>query len=552
MKVRVVVLIMLLVCLTVPVHIVNGSNERFSDVPLGHWADQYVHKLKALGITKGKNSNAFGIGETLSKSEFIAFLVRLMDWEIDEPEEGSFRDNKDKTAWFYGYIETAIKQGVIEPSEDFFFPSEPITREEMAIMIVRTLGYEGLAQQFKEMTSSFKDVDRNIGYIKIAEEIGIVKGVGDSLFNPYGTAKREEAAAILIRMADKLNKPIQELHGFYSYRSHHQQDIVTQFDSVSYDLGLLKYDETKDSYYLDVKDYDTIKERRLNHEQEKYFMVTSIWNEKVATQLEAIGVLEYFLQENKYWTSITEELVQVTKNLEFDGIVIDFEQLKGEETKSAFNLFLLQLKEALELNNQRLLVAVHPSQSSYNGYDYKVIGEIADKIILMAHDYNAKKLSSAYRNQGYTTTPLTPIHEIYEALKSITDEASGVLDKEKIMLQISFDSVQWEVDDGVVINENAWRPTYDKIYNRLIKDGTSIHFNKTYQNPCAVYTNEDTGVKNVIWYENTQSVLEKLKVAKMFDIHRISLWKIGNIPDYNNHNEVDLDIWEQLKALRIE
>src|SRR5690606_29745112 len=120
-------------------------------------------------------------------------------------------------------------------------------------------------------------------------------------------------------------------------------------------------------------------------------------------------------------------------------VVIDFEGLKGERLKKGLNEFLRKLRAELEPKGKKLLVAVHPlmhskrSVSSYDGYDYRTIGELADRVILMAHDYGAKRLTQAEADRGVTLTPLTPIEDVYYALQAITDPVSGVQDKSRIM-----------------------------------------------------------------------------------------------------------------------
>ena len=177
---------------------------RFDDVPQGHWAEKAVHDLRLLKITDGIGDNKFGMGLEVKRSEFVTYLARLMKWKLITPEKGSFVDNMDTSKWYYPYIETALRNGVITDSVNEFRPEEPITREEMAIMLVNTLGYDILAQQLAELGSDFGDVSNNAGYITIAKDFGIIKGVGDNKFKPYDTAKREEAAVMICGCMRKL------------------------------------------------------------------------------------------------------------------------------------------------------------------------------------------------------------------------------------------------------------------------------------------------------------------------------------------------------------
>ena len=56
----------------------------------------------------------------------------------------------------------------------------------------------------------------------------------------------------------------------------------------------------------------------------------------------------------------------------FDGVVIDFESVKGENLKYTFNSFLEELKQELDIT-AKTYVAVHPKrkpgQEYYDGYD---------------------------------------------------------------------------------------------------------------------------------------------------------------------------------------
>ena len=79
-----------------------------------------------------------------------------------------------------------------------------VTVQEMAVMIVRSLGYASLAGTASSYPCPFSDVTTNKGFITLAYDMGIVDGVSGGKFAPDETATREQAAAMLVRLYDRL------------------------------------------------------------------------------------------------------------------------------------------------------------------------------------------------------------------------------------------------------------------------------------------------------------------------------------------------------------
>jgi len=545
--------------------------ESFIDVPKGHWAEKAIQSLRDLNITQGMGNNRFGLGLTIRRSEFIAYLVRLMQWDLVSPEKGSFRDNMDAGKWYYPYIETALLHNVIITEYERVRPDDPITREEMAIMIVRSLGYDTLAKQLAFLGSPFADVTENTGYITIARDFGIITGVGNNKFNPYATAKREEAAAMMMRMYERLNSPIDQLHAFYAISSYSQVDKIDYLDSVSFGWSRLEYDPENNLVKLNTtsagqneyaipQGYAAPIERAKKNTISTQLMV-AVKNETVHDEVrnKDIPLVEFVICDPDIRKQVISSIISLlTKTgdgaVSFDGVVIDFEGLRKDNTQN-LNSFLAELRTELDRISKKMYVAVHPmrkpGQAYYDGYDYKTIGQLADKVILMAHDYNAKRLTDAEMQNGYTVTPLTPFDEIYYALKAITDSETGVHDRSKIWLQISFDSALWMLRDGKVINRSPGTPDYQTIYKRLSSPGVEINYSTLNQNPVARYYDRNDDTDNVLWYEDSRSVQAKITLAKMFGVKGISIWRLGNIPDYPeqvdaNGKEIYLDVWQQI------
>ena len=83
-------------------------------------------------------------------------------------------------------------------SETVFDPENTVTRAEFATIIVKALDLKN------KNTSVFRDVctdDWFYLYVGAAYDNGIINGVGNNTFNPYGTITRQESAVMLSRAA---------------------------------------------------------------------------------------------------------------------------------------------------------------------------------------------------------------------------------------------------------------------------------------------------------------------------------------------------------------
>ncbi|MCI9055633.1 MAG: S-layer homology domain-containing protein [Oscillospiraceae bacterium] len=176
----------------------------YSDVPRDHWAAQSVRRAGELGLFQGVGGGRFGLGEPITRAAFVTALVRLFGWEAERPQSPAFSD-VPAGAWYFSAVETAFAHDAFRLQQGRFRPEEPITREEMAVMLVRSLGYTSLAVTLGAEECPFTDVSVSPGYITLAYDLGIVGGTGNGRFDPGSSAAREQAAAVLVRVYDKLH-----------------------------------------------------------------------------------------------------------------------------------------------------------------------------------------------------------------------------------------------------------------------------------------------------------------------------------------------------------
>ena len=511
----------------------------YADVPDEHWATAVINEAAEAGIMYGRDDGTFGLGDTVKRSEFAAMLVRLMKWDKSVSAISLFSDvQSDK--WYFADINTLADHNVFNEKE--FRPNDNITRREMAVMLVKALGYSELAQS--ETSSVFNDVSTDEGYISVAYTLGIINGKLDTMFDPEGPALREEGAAMMMRMYNKYYSSLNEIHGFYAISSWGQKEMAAQMDSVSFGWSRLQY--TDDNVVLLNQTSDggndwCVPDGSQNAIDYMRENGVSINLAVTMTDTEDCNVI---LLNSENRSEAIRQILSASDN--FDGITIDFEGMKGTELKEGLNEFVKELKTML--GNKMLYIAVHPvlkhSNEYFDAYDYKTLGDYADRIILMAHDYAAYTLPDNLINTNFIATPVTPFDEVFTALKAITNPITGVSDKSKIQLAISTASTTaWNTTDKRITDNTAIHPSIDTVQKRLAQNDTEITYSQAYKNPYAFY-NTESNQQILLWYEDSRSVKDKINLAKMFGIKSVSIWRIGTVA--NGNSEQYMDIWNTI------
>ncbi len=266
----------------------------------------------------------------------------------------------------------------------------------------------------------------------------------------------------------------------------------------------------------------------------------------------------------------------------YDGVVVDFEGLydtdssknpvlyNGQPISAYFVQFLTELKAQLSGSGKKLYVAVNPLLY-YDGYDYPGILGIADRVILMAHDYEPTGQLQKKQVEQYTgydvlepIDSLAPIRKIRAALNDMQNAAADSSQLSKVWLQLTFDSAQWQFD---VSSATGWTalagttpsrkgravPLYSTIKARVDNlDGygknISYGYNNDLQSPYIQYYNSSDKSWNVILYEDSNSIAAKIELSKEYGLGGISVWSLGNVPDYNDSTgmKYHLDGWSTI------
>ena len=118
--------------------------EPFTDVPADHWAVSAIEELRTLGFSDGIGDGQFGLGQTITRAQFAAFIAKVEGYSGDAPQ--AYTDNTDANAWYYSAL-NAMAAHQVTAAQGAFRPNDPITRAEMTEMMVGALGFYDLGNQ---------------------------------------------------------------------------------------------------------------------------------------------------------------------------------------------------------------------------------------------------------------------------------------------------------------------------------------------------------------------------------------------------------------------
>ena len=176
----------------------------FADVPKAHWANASVEALANLGVVSGKGNGKFDPDSTVTREEFVKMIVGAFGVE----DNGGVIDFADVPAshWAYDYIRIAYANDIVKGINwDKFGVGSPITRQDMAVIIMRVVNAKGI--ELTGNASSFKDDNLIADYAKesVMELVagGVINGYNDGTFRPEGPLTRAEAAKVIYALINR-------------------------------------------------------------------------------------------------------------------------------------------------------------------------------------------------------------------------------------------------------------------------------------------------------------------------------------------------------------
>lgn len=173
-----------------------------TDVPRKYWGCEAIAFGLSRDLFKGTSSDEFSPLGDVSRAMFVTILARLSGYNADDYNVTSFED-VESGRWYSAAVEWARVHGIVKGTGDTAFsPNDPISRQDMCVILVRYASTFGIA--LSEVSGDVFNDDALISKyardaVYISRNAGIVTGASGNVFNPKNTASRAEAAAVFMR-----------------------------------------------------------------------------------------------------------------------------------------------------------------------------------------------------------------------------------------------------------------------------------------------------------------------------------------------------------------
>ena len=177
-------------------------SDLFIDVAPNAWYKDAVQYAYDNGLMTGVSDTEFAPEATTTRAMIVSILARLEG--VERAEAAGFADVNDE--WYATAVNWAANVGVVNGYEDNTFrPNQPITREQLAAILMNYANYKGQDVSNRADLTTYTDqpstwAEETMSWA-VAE--GLISGVTNTELQPQGNATRAQVAAILQRFLCK-------------------------------------------------------------------------------------------------------------------------------------------------------------------------------------------------------------------------------------------------------------------------------------------------------------------------------------------------------------
>ncbi|MFJ8530352.1 family 10 glycosylhydrolase [Bacillus sp. NPDC094106] len=178
-----------------------GPKTKFKDVPTNHWALTYINFLAEKKIISGFPDGTFKPEDGLTRVQAILMILNEKGIkDLSNVSNPNFIDVNPSTYW-YKEIAKAVELGIVkgkvnDNGQKYFDPNGVLTRAEMATILTSNYNLKGThSEEFSDVPKGYWAHS----YIQSLAKNGIVVGYGNGMFGPEDPLTREQFATMMAR-----------------------------------------------------------------------------------------------------------------------------------------------------------------------------------------------------------------------------------------------------------------------------------------------------------------------------------------------------------------
>lgn len=174
----------------------------FTDIA-GHWAFDSICYVTENDMFNGTTATTFSPNETMTRAMFVTVLYRMAGSPA-VTGTNPFTEDVAADQWYTNSVVFAASNAIVKGTSDTTYsPDDPITREQMAVILYNYAVYRGYAVSATNDLSAFSDASSvsswALAQTKWAVAKGLITGMTTITLEPQGAATRAQVATILTR-----------------------------------------------------------------------------------------------------------------------------------------------------------------------------------------------------------------------------------------------------------------------------------------------------------------------------------------------------------------
>lgn len=514
----------------------SAASTRFTDVSSSSWyADAVLWNVEK-GYFAGTSATTFSPNGDFTRAQIVTVIAQIDGVDSFDYSNGSVFDDVKEGKYYTPYVNWAYEKGIVSGRSDTeFVPGDPITRQEICVILMSYLGYKGLSLTEVNASPSFKDeadisswAERSV--IRAAKA-GLIAGDDKGNVNPRDNCRRKEAAQIVRNLVESLeNASLDAKPMVVAYMNASQGLSMTEFkyiDVINYHPATVSVSSAP--FITDNYSSGYYSRRLIMEEQNPDIKVLfTVANNN-------LQVFEACLYPYNKLYAFGDALLSRVKDYGFDGIDIDYEFPTSTSLQPNFVMLMKYLREELDAYSEvtgkeyYLTMAVPAGSWAFQLFDMVSLAEYVDWFNIMNYDI--------YSNWAYAHHHTPPYNNTFPGMQgaSVADDialyTSYGISKDKIVPGLGMYSRRWS---GVDAGDNEELPGLnmpgtidssnihysDLLYNYINKNGFVRYWDDAAKAPY-LYNAE---TKVFISYDDLESVGYKAELVSDADCRGVMVF----------------------------